>query len=186
MSFLELLLIAVGLSMDAFAVSICKGLSLQKLKPRHAALVGLYFGGFQALMPLVGWALGYRFERAIASIDHWVAFFLLSIIGVSMIQESRKTEELDDDLSFRTMLVLAVATSIDALAVGITFAFLQVRILPAVGLIGVTTFLLSALGVYIGHVFGLRYKAKAELAGGVILILIGLKILLEHLGILVL
>ena len=183
LSYLELLLIAVGLSMDAFAVSICKGLSLKRLKVRHAALVGLYFGGFQALMPMIGWALGYRFERVIASVDHWVAFFLLAVIGVSMIRESRESEELNDDLSFRTMVVLAVATSIDALAVGITFAFLRVRILPAAGLIGVTTFLLSGLGVYIGHVFGLKYKAKAELAGGIILILIGLKILLEHLGV---
>ena len=183
LSYLELLLIAVGLSMDAFAVSICKGLSLKRLKVRHAALVGLYFGGFQALMPMIGWALGYRFERVIASVDHWVAFFLLAVIGVGMIRESRESEELNDDLSFRTMVVLAVATSIDALAVGITFAFLRVRILPAAGLIGVTTFLLSGLGVYIGHVFGLKYKAKAELAGGIILILIGLKILLEHLGV---
>ena len=184
MKLLELLMIAVGLSMDAFAVSVCKGLSLKQLKAKHAFLVGLYFGGFQALMPVIGWALGYRFERVIVSIDHWIAFALLAVIGVSMIQESRKTEELDDDLSFRTMVLLAVATSIDALAVGITFAFLQVRILPAAGLIGVTTFLLSAAGVYIGHRFGLKYKAKAELAGGTILILIGLKILLEHLGIL--
>ena len=183
LSYLELLLIAVGLSMDAFAVSICKGLSLKRLKVRHAALVGLYFGGFQALMPMIGWALGYRFERVIASVDHWVAFFLLAVIGVGMIRESRESEELNDDLSFRTMVILAVATSIDALAVGITFAFLRVRILPAAGLIGVTTFLLSGLGVYIGHVFGLKYKAKAELAGGIILILIGLKILLEHLGV---
>ena len=183
LSYLELLLIAVGLSMDAFAVSICKGLSLKRLKVRHAALVGLYFGGFQALMPMIGWALGYRFERVIATVDHWVAFFLLAVIGVGMIRESRESEELNDDLSFRTMVILAVATSIDALAVGVTFAFLRVRILPAAGLIGVTTFLLSALGVYIGHVFGLKYKAKAELAGGIILILIGLKILLEHLGV---
>ena len=182
MDFWELFLIAVGLSMDAFAVSVCKGLSLHDLKPRHAALVGLYFGGFQFLMPVVGFLLGYRFEGFITNIDHWVAFFLLFIIGVSMIQESKKTEELNDDLGFRTMLVLAVATSIDALAVGITFAFLSVKILPAAGLIGVTTFLLSAAGVYIGRFFGLRYKAKAELAGGIILILIGLKILLEHLG----
>ena len=182
MGFVELLLIAIGLSMDAFAVSICKGLSLGKLRPRHAALVGLYFGGFQFLMPVLGWLLGFRFEHAIESIDHWVAFVLLSIIGISMIQESGKTEELSGDLSVRSMLVLAVATSIDALAVGITFAFLSVKILPAASLIGVTTFLLSALGVYIGHAFGLRYKAKAERAGGVILILIGLKILLEHLG----
>lgn len=184
MGFFELLLIAVGLSMDAFAVSICKGLSLQKLKKRHAALVGLYFGGFQFLMPVLGWALGYRFEHVIESVDHWIAFGLLTVIGVSMIREARQADELDDDLGFKTMLLLAVATSIDALAVGVTFAFLQVRILPAASLIGVTTFLLSAIGVYIGHLFGLRYKAKAEIAGGVILIFIGVKILLEHLGIL--
>ena len=182
MSLIELLLIAVGLSMDAFAVSVCKGLSLQRLKPRHAALVGLYFGGFQALMPMLGWALGYRFEHVIQSVDHWIAFGLLTVIGVSMIREAKQQEELNDDLGFKTMLLLAVATSIDALAVGVTFAFLQVRILPAASLIGATTFLLSALGVYIGHIFGLRYKAKAEIAGGVILIGIGLKILLEHLG----
>ena len=183
MSFLELLLIAVGLSMDAFAVSICKGLSLKKLNVRHAALVGLYFGGFQALMPMIGWALGYRFEHFIESIDHWIAFVLLVIIGLSMIREANKAEELNDDLGFRTMVLLAVATSIDALAVGVTFAFLQVRILPAASLIGVTTFLISAVGVYIGHIFGLKYRAKAEIAGGVILIGIGLKILLEHLGV---
>ena len=182
MSLLELLLIAVGLSMDAFAVSVCKGLSLRGLRPKHAVLVGLYFGGFQALMPVIGWLLGYRFERFITRFDHWIAFVLLTAIGVSMIRETKKAEELNDDLSFRTMLLLAVATSIDALAVGITFAFLSVRILPAACLIGLTTFLLSALGVYIGHIFGLKYKAKAELAGGIILIGIGLKILLEHLG----
>ena len=172
MGFLELFLIAVGLSMDAFAVSICKGLSLKKLKPQHAVLVGLYFGGFQALMPVIGWALGYKFD-----------FGLLTIIGLSMIREAKQADDLDDDLSFRTMLLLAIATSIDALAVGVTFAFLNVRILPAAALIGVTTFALSAVGVYIGHLFGLKYKAKAEIAGGVILIGIGLKILLEHLGI---
>ncbi len=183
MSFPELLLIAVGLSMDAFAVSICKGLSIKKLGARHAALVGLYFGGFQALMPLIGWALGYRFEHIIESVDHWIAFALLTIIGLSMIREANKAEELNDDLGFKTMVLLAVATSIDALAVGVTFAFLQVHILPAASLIGVTTFLISAVGVYIGHVFGLRYRAKAEIAGGVILIGIGMKILLEHLGI---
>ena len=184
MGFFELLLIAVGLSMDAFAVSICKGLSLQNLKKRHAVLVGLYFGGFQFLMPVLGWALGYRFEHVIVSVDHWIAFGLLTVIGVSMIREARHADELDDDLGFKTMLLLALATSIDALAVGVTFAFLQVRILPAASLIGVTTFLLSIVGVYIGHLFGLRYKAKAEIAGGVILIFIGVKILLEHLGIL--
>ena len=184
MDFWELFLIAVGLSMDAFAVSVCKGLSLHDLKPRHAALVGLYFGGFQFLMPVVGFLLGYRFEGFITNIDHWVAFFLLFIIGVSMIQESKKTEELNDDLGFRTMLLLAVATSIDALAVGITFAFLRVRILSAVSLIGCITFLLSMLGVKVGSIFGAKYRKGAQIAGGVILILLGLKILLEHLGVL--
>lgn len=183
MGFVELFLIAVGLSMDAFAVSVCKGLSVRKVRLRHLLLAGLYFGGFQFLMPVIGWLLGVRFEHLIQSVDHWIAFALLSIIGLSMIRESRSgAEELNDDFGFRTMLLLAVATSIDALAVGVTFAFLQVRILPAAGLIGVTTFLLSALGIRIGSVFGARFKSGAELAGGVILILIGLKILLEHLG----
>ena len=185
MRFWELFLIGVGLSMDAFAVSVCKGLSVKKLGWRHALLVGLYFGGFQALMPALGWLLGYRFESVIAAIDHWIAFLLLGIIGFNMIKESfSRDEQLSDDFGFRTMVLLAVATSIDALAVGVTFAFLAVRILPAAGLVGVTTFCLSALGVWIGHVFGLRWKSRAELAGGVILMLMGLKILLEHLGIL--
>ena len=184
MRFAELLLIALGLSMDAFAVSVCKGLSVKELKPRHALLVGLYFGGFQALMPVIGWLLGYRFESMITSIDHWVAFVLLALIGSNMIREAfSEEEELNDDFGVKTMLLLAVATSIDALAVGITFAFLSVKILPAAGTIGLTTFLLSILGIYIGHVFGARWKSRAERVGGVILILIGLKILLEHLGI---
>lgn len=185
MSFMELFFIAVGLSMDAFAVSVCKGLSVKELRPRHVLLVGLYFGGFQALMPTIGWLLGTRFEELITSVDHWVAFGLLVLIGGNMIKESfSKEEEMNDDFGFRTMVLLAVATSIDALAVGITFAFLSVDILPAAGLIGVTTFLLSGLGIWIGRAFGARYKAGAERLGGVILILIGLKILLEHLGIL--
>ncbi|MBR3474800.1 MAG: manganese efflux pump [Oscillospiraceae bacterium] len=185
MDFLELLLIAVGLSMDAFAVSVCKGLSVKKLEPKHALLVGLYFGGFQALMPVLGWLLGSRFETMITSVDHWVAFLLLALIGGNMIRESfSKEEEMNDDFGVKTMLLLAVATSIDALAVGITFAFLSVKILPAAGTIGVTTFLLSVVGIYIGRAFGARWKSRAELAGGVILVLIGLKILLEHLGIL--
>ena len=186
MGLIELFLIAVGLSMDAFAVSVCKGLSVRKIRPLHLLLAGLYFGGFQFLMPVLGWLLGVRFEHLIQSVDHWIAFGLLSVIGLSMIRESRSgAEELNDDFGFRTMLLLAVATSIDALAVGVTFAFLQVRILPAAGLIGVTTFLLSALGIRIGSVFGARFKSGAELAGGVILILIGVKILLEHLGLVV-
>jgi putative Mn2+ efflux pump MntP len=171
--------------MDAFAVSICKGLSVQKLKPKHAALVGLYFGGFQFLMPVIGWLLGSRFENLITSIDHWIAFVLLCGIGLGMIKESRgEAEKLDDDFGFKTMLLLAVATSIDALAVGISFAFLSVDIIPASILIGCTTFVLSAIGCYIGHAFGTKYKSGAELVGGIILILIGVKTLLEHLGVL--
>ena len=182
MSFVELFLIAVGLSMDAFAVSVCKGLSVNRLEKKHAAIVGLYFGGFQFLMPVIGYLLGSRFESLITSVDHWIAFALLLVIGGNMIKESfSEAEKLNDDFGFKTMMLLAVATSIDALAVGITFAFLQVRIVPAASLIGVTTFCLSALGIYIGHRFGARYKARAERVGGVILILIGVKILLEHL-----
>ena len=185
MDFAELLLIAVGLSMDAFAVSVCKGLSVKELKGRHVLLAGLYFGGFQALMPVIGWLLGYRFESLITEIDHWIAFVLLALIGGNMIRESfSEDEELNDDFGVKTMLLLAVATSIDALAVGITFAFLSVKILPAAGTIGLTTFLLSCAGIRIGRAFGARWKSGAERAGGVILILIGLKILLEHLGIL--
>ena len=181
----ELILIAVGLSMDAMAVSVCKGLSVRRLRPRHALLAGLYFGGFQFLMPLIGWLLGFRFEEMIKSVDHWIAFVLLALIGLNMLRESfSESEALDADFSIRTMLLLAVATSIDALAVGVTFAFLAVRILPAAGLIGVTTFALSAFGVYIGHAFGTRFRANAERLGGIILIGIGLKILLEHLGVL--
>ena len=185
MRWTELFLIAVGLSMDAMAVSVCKGLSVRQLRPRHALLAGIYFGGFQFLMPVLGWLLGYRFEAMIKSVDHWVAFVLLGLIGLNMIRESfSDEEELDSDFGVHTMLLLAIATSIDALAVGITFAFLDTAILPAAGLIGVTTFALSALGIYIGHVFGSRFKANAERLGGVILIGIGVKILLEHLEIL--
>ena len=184
MGFIELLLIAVGLSMDAFAVSVCKGLSVKKVGVKHAALAGLYFGGFQFLMPVIGYLLGFRFESVIESIDHWVAFVLLAFIGGNMIKESfGKAEELNDDFGVKTMLLMAIATSIDALAVGITFAFLEVQILPAAGLIGVTTFLLSFVGIYIGNAFGTRYKSRAELAGGIILVVIGVKILLQHLGI---
>lgn len=184
MGFIELLLIAVGLSMDAFAVSVCKGLSVKKVGVKHAALAGLYFGGFQFLMPVIGYLLGFRFESVIENIDHWVAFVLLAFIGGNMIKESfGKAEELNDDFGVKTMLLMAIATSIDALAVGITFAFLEVQILPAAGLIGVTTFLLSFVGIYIGNAFGTRYKSRAELAGGIILVVIGVKILLEHLGI---
>ena len=187
MDILELLLIAAGLSMDAFAVSICKGLSVQRLKPRHYLLTGAWFGGFQALMPSIGFLLGSAFDQYISAFDHWIAFVLLAFIGGNMVRESLSGDEEchDDSFGLRTMFLLAVATSIDALAVGVTFALLlDVHILSAVSLIGAATFLLSALGLKVGNVFGLRYKARAELAGGVILILMGLKILLEHLGIL--
>ena len=178
----EIFLLAVGLSMDAFAVSVCKGLSVQRLKPRHGAICGAYFGGFQALMPLIGWLLGRQFESRIKNIDHWIAFVLLVLIGANMVRESfGKDEEVNDSFSFKTMLPLAVATSIDALAVGVTFAFLDVNIWIAIALIGVTTFTLSAVGVKIGNVFGAKYKSKAELAGGIILIALGIKILIEHL-----
>ena len=187
MGFLELVLIAVGLSMDAFAVSICKGLSVRRLQLRHMLLAGIYFGGFQALMPLLGYLLGSGFASFITAYDHWIAFVLLALIGGNMIREALRgeaeEEEQNADFGFRVMLPLAVATSIDALAVGISFAFLQVRILPAVLLIGATTFCFGVAGVKIGNLFGARYQARAELAGGVILILIGTKILLEHLGI---
>ena len=185
MSLMELFLIAVGLSMDAFAVSVCKGLSVRKATVKHALCVGLYFGGFQALMPLIGYLLGTQFESVITSVDHWIAFGLLAFIGGNMIREalSREEEKLDDSFSFRTMITLAVATSIDALAMGVTFAFLRVDIVPAVLLIGATTFVLSAVGLKVGNVFGAKYKARAELFGGVVLVLMGLKILLEHLGV---
>ena len=182
----ELFLIAVGLSMDAFAVSICKGLSARRVSPRHALTCGFWFGGFQALMPYLGWRLGTRFQALITSVDHWVAFVLLCLIGGNMVREALSREEEAVDASFtpRAMFPLAVATSIDALAVGVTFAFLRVDILPAVGFIGVTTLTLSAIGVWVGGVFGARWKSKAELCGGLVLILMGCKILLEHLGIL--
>ena len=186
MGMLELFLIAVGLSMDAFAVSVCKGLSTQKLQGKHYIIIGAWFGGFQALMPAVGYLLGSTFEQYITAFDHWVAFVLLLIIGGNMIKEglSRQDEKTNDSFSFRTMIVLAVATSIDALAVGITFALLpDVNIIAAVSFIGATTFILSAIGLKAGNIFGLKYKSKAEIAGGIILILIGTKILLEHLGI---
>ena len=183
MSLTELFILAVGLSMDAFAVSMCKGLALRHAAPRDMLKAGAYFGGFQAGMPLVGYLLGAAFSDAISAVDHWIAFLLLGFIGVNMIRESRgEAEECSDAMDVRTMLLMAVATSIDALAVGISFAFLSVDILPAALLIGCTTFLLSAAGCYIGRAFGTRYKAGAELAGGIILIFIGLKILLEHLG----
>jgi putative Mn2+ efflux pump MntP len=183
MGILELLLIAIGLSMDAFAVSICKGLSTRELKIRHMIITGLFFGGFQALMPLVGYLLGIQFKDYIVTVDHWIAFVLLSIIGINMIRESRnqRCENVGDAFSLKSMLMLSIATSIDALAVGVTFAFLQVQILPAVLFIGIITLALSMAGVKIGNIFGTRFKSKAELAGGVILIGMGIKILIEHL-----
>lgn len=183
MSLLELFIIAVGLSMDAFAVSVCKGLSMPRLNRKHALIIGAYFGGFQALMPLIGYILGSRFQEAITAYDHWTAFILLGIIGFNMIKESREEEEesCDASVAFKDMLVLAIATSIDALAVGVTFAFLQVQIIPAISFIGVTTFVLSVVGVKAGNAFGILYKSKAEFAGGMILILMGCKILIEHL-----
>ena len=183
MSIIELFILALGLSMDAFAVSICKGLSVPKLQAKHCLTCGIYFGGFQALMPLLGWLLGIRFQSLITNIDHWIAFVLLAVIGANMIKESFSKEEECPDASFgfKTMLTLAVATSIDALAVGVTFAFLDVNIIPAVVLIGLTTFVCSAVGVKIGNVFGNRFESRAEFLGGLVLIAIGLKILIEHL-----
>lgn len=187
MSLWELFLIAVGLSMDAFAVSICKGLSVGAVRPRHALTAGLWFGGFQALMPLLGWLLGSRFQALITSVDHWIAFVLLCAIGGNMVRESRTCgacREMDSSFAPKVMLPLAVATSIDALAIGVTFAFLQVDILSAVCFIGAVTFVFSSAGVKVGSVFGTRYQSKAELFGGVVLIGMGIKILLEHLGVL--
>ena len=186
MSIIELFIIAVGLSMDAFAVSVCKGLSVPRAKKSHLIITGLYFGGFQALMPLIGYLLGINFRHMITSVDHWIAFILLALIGINMIREAREeSEELDASFSVKAMLPLAIATSIDALAVGITFAFLHVQIVPAITFIGVTTFILSVIGVKIGNLFGAKYKSYAEIAGGIVLILLGTKILLEHLEILV-
>ena len=180
--FIELFLMGVGLSMDAFAVSICKGLGMRKVNKKQALVIGLFFGGFQALMPFVGWLLGSQFEKYITSIDHWIAFVLLVVIGLNMIKESREEDsDANDSFDVKTMLLLAVATSIDALAVGVSFAFLQVNIVAAVCFIGCITFAFGVAGVKIGNVFGTRYKSRAELAGGCILILMGVKILIEHL-----
>ena len=189
MSLMELFLIAVGLSMDAFAVSICKGLSVKKAKLGHSLTVGGYFGGFQALMPALGFLLATTFAGMITSVAPWIAFILLALIGGNMIRESLKScdcgEEMDDDFSFKAMLPLAVATSIDAMASGVTFALMQIgrMIVPAVLFIGCITFMLSAIGLKVGNVFGVKYKNRAELFGGVVLVLMGLKILLEHLGV---
>ena len=186
MGTLELYLLSLGVAMDAFAASVCKGLAVKRISLRRMLACGLWFGAFQALMPLLGYLLGVRFQAAIERYDHWIAFILLGLIGVNMIREalSKEDEAVDASFAFKPMLLMAVATSIDALAVGITFAFLQVNILVAASFIGATTFLLSALGVWIGHLFGAKYKSAAELTGGIILILLGVQILLEHLGIL--
>lgn len=188
--FIELFLIGVGLAMDAFAVSVCKGLAMRKVNKKQAVVIGLFFGGFQALMPFVGWALGIQFESYITNIDHWIAFVLLAFIGGKMIVEAIKPEDenveidqMDPPLDVKEMFLLAIATSIDALAVGITFAFLDYPIVEAITIIGVVTFVISIGGVYVGNFFGNKYKNKAELAGGIILVVIGLRILLSHLGI---
>lgn len=190
MGIVDLLLIGIGLSMDAFAVSLCKGLGMKRLDLRHAVIIGVFFGGFQALMPVVGWALGKQFESYIISIDHWIAFALLAFIGGKMIFDAVRGDGYDElagkstgKLDYKELFMLAVATSIDALAVGITFAFLQVNIVGAVSIIGITTFVLSFAGVAIGHQFGARFEKTAGIIGGVVLILIGVRILLEHLGI---
>lgn len=189
---IELFLLGVGLSMDAFAVSVCKGLGMRKLNKKQALIIGLYFGGFQALMPFVGWLLGSQFQKYITSIDHWIAFILLGFIGGKMMieavrewNEEEVVDVMDAPTDHKNMLVLAVATSIDALAVGITFAFLATPIVEAITIIGITTMVISIAGVVVGNFFGSRYKSKAEFIGGLILVLLGLKILLEHLGILV-
>lgn len=186
MGFIELLLLSIGLAMDAFAVSVCKGISMKKMNWKKACIIGLWFGGFQALMPTLGYFLGSAFESLVTNIDHWIAFILLAIIGGNMIKEafSKDKEESNDDISFKTMLMLAIATSIDALAVGITFAFLNVNLLLSISMIGIITFVISIIGTKVGNRFGNKYEKNAELAGGIILILIGLKILLEHLNIL--
>ncbi len=187
MSAFELFLIAIGLSMDAFAVSVCKGLASQKVSYKQYLIAGAWFGGFQALMPLLGYLLGSAFQKHITAFDHWVAFVLLSFIGINMIKEALSKEENSADCSFcaRTMFVMAVATSIDALAVGVTFALLpDVNIVAAISFIGLITFVMSGIGIKIGNLFGMKYKSRAEFAGGAILILMGIKILLEHLNIL--
>lgn len=183
MGIIELFVIAVGVSMDAFAVSICKGLSISKVRSRYVYRTALWFGGFQALMPLIGYFVGVHFADLVSEVDHWIAFVLLSLIGANMVKESfdKKIEE-NPDFSFRTMFAMAVATSIDALAVGVSFAFLKVDIWTAVLIIGITTATFSGVGVLIGNIFGSRYKSKAELLGGFILIAMGLKILITHLS----
>ena len=181
MNIIDILFIGLGLSMDAFAVSVCKGLAMKKMNIKKALVCSLYFGVFQALMPLVGYLLGNGFKNVVSSIDHWIAFVLLGIIGINMIKEAKSCEAVNDAMDVKTMLTLAVATSIDALAIGVTFAFLKVSIIPAITIIGVTTFVCCFVGVKLGSIFGEKLKTKAEIAGGVVLILMGTKILIEHL-----
>lgn len=187
--FVELFLIGVGLSMDAFVVSICKGLGMSRLNMRQAAVISLFFGGFQALMPLIGWALGSQLTDFITPIDHWIAFGLLAFVGGKMLWDAFHEDDeaegvqTDEKLDLKELLMLAIATSIDALAVGITFAFLQVAIVPSITIIGLTTFVISFAGVAVGRFFGARFEKPATIVGGVVLILIGVKILLEHLGV---
>ena len=183
MTLTEIILISIGLAMNAFAVSICKGLSIKKINWKVICIVGLYFGIFQAGMPIIGYFLGKGFESFVTKIDHWIAFILLSFIGINMIKEAfSKDENINgDDLSFKTMIILAIATSIDALAVGITFAFFDVNIIFSISMIGIITFILSAIGVILGNKFGNKYEKKSQLLGGLILIIIGIKILIEHL-----
>lgn len=186
MQLTELFLIAIGLSMDAFAVAVCRGLGMKKLNMKQGLIIALFFGGFQALMPLLGWLLGNQLEQYIVSIDHWIAFILLGYIGGKMIWDAfhEEDEEIPSGFDVKQLFLMAIATSIDALAMGITFAFLRVSIVPAITMIGTTTFVISLVGVWLGHRFGTRYKNKATLAGGIVLCVIGLKILLEHLGVL--
>ena len=193
MGFIEIFLVGVGLSMDAFAVAVCKGLNMKKINYSYSVIIALFFGGFQALMPLIGWIAGRQFEKYITSIDHWIAFLLLAVIGGKMLYEALTGKSDDesesaaapksDGINYKELFMLAVATSIDALAVGITFAFLNVNIWMAISVIGATTFVLSLIGVAVGNKFGSIYQKKAEIAGGAVLILIGIKILLEHLNI---
>ena len=186
MTLLELFIMAVGLAMDAFAVSICKGLATQNVKLKHSLITGAWFGGFQALMPLIGFLLGSSFEKYVTGVDHWIAFILLGAIGANMVKEAFGHEQNDGDCCFscKTMFIMAIATSIDALAIGITLALLpKINIFAAVAFIGVITFILSGFGVVIGNKFGAKYKSKAEFLGGAILIVLGIKILLEHLEI---
>ena len=183
MHFIELIIIAIGVSMDAFAVSVCKGLSVRRLRPSYALSAAAWFGGFQALMPLIGYFVGISFADMVADVDHWIAFVLLAFIGGKMIKEACQKEEeteFNPDFSFKTMFMLAVATSIDALAVGVSFACLRVDIWTSILVIGLMTGAFSALGVILGHMFGGRFKSKAEFMGGLILVAIGIKILLEH------